>query len=54
MCRVLQTADHLQEVQQITDESVYLDLLGGDQSLGRWTVEDPGLFDILNWLSTRS
>ncbi|OAA72634.1 hypothetical protein LEL_08418 [Akanthomyces lecanii RCEF 1005] len=43
-----------QEVQQITDESVYLDLLGGDQRLGRWTVEDPGLFDILNWLSTRS
>ena len=54
VCRKPQIADHLQEVQQITDEFVYLDLLGGDQSLGRWTVEDPGLFDILNWLSTRS
>ncbi|KAM3511848.1 hypothetical protein MY11210_004466 [Beauveria gryllotalpidicola] len=43
-----------QEVQQITDEFVYLDMLSGDQSLGRWTVEDPGLYDILNWLSTRS
>lgn len=43
-----------QEVEQITDEFVYLDMLSGDQSLGRWTVEDPGLYDILNWLSTRS
>ncbi|KGQ11558.1 hypothetical protein BBAD15_g2701 [Beauveria bassiana D1-5] len=43
-----------QEVQQITDEFVYLDMLSGDQRLGRWTVEDPGLYDLLNWLSTRS
>ncbi len=53
MRRIRQSTNQLQEVQQITDEFVYLDLLSGDQSLGRWTVEDPGLFDILNWLSTR-
>ncbi|KAF1734335.1 hypothetical protein CRV24_005873 [Beauveria bassiana] len=47
-------AHNLQEVQQITDEFVYLDMLSGDQRLGRWTVEDPGLYDLLNWLSTRS
>ncbi|OAA57714.1 hypothetical protein ISF_06955 [Cordyceps fumosorosea ARSEF 2679] len=43
-----------QELQQITDEFIYLDMLSGDQNLGRWTAEDPGLYDILNWLSTRS
>ncbi|KAJ3493634.1 hypothetical protein NLG97_g4611 [Lecanicillium saksenae] len=43
-----------QEVQQITDEFVYLDLLQNDQGQGRWTAEDPGLYDILNWLHTRS
>ncbi|TQV92879.1 hypothetical protein V2A60_003816 [Cordyceps javanica] len=43
-----------QELQHITDEFVYLDMLSGDQSLGRWTVEDPGLYDIVNWLSTRA
>ncbi|KAJ6787684.1 hypothetical protein PWT90_09649 [Aphanocladium album] len=54
MCLLLQTADRLQEVQQITDEFVYLDLLQNDQGQGRWTVEDPGLYDILHWLHTRS
>ncbi|KAM3528920.1 hypothetical protein MY4038_005628 [Beauveria bassiana] len=47
-------AHNIQEVQQITDEFVYLDMLSGDQRLGRWTIEDPGLYDLLNWLSTRS
>ncbi|KAJ2971248.1 hypothetical protein NQ176_g7785 [Zarea fungicola] len=43
-----------QELQQITDEYVYVDLLSNDQSLGRWTAEDPGLYDIISWLHTRS
>lgn len=38
----------------ITDEYVYMEMLSNDQNIGRWTVEDPGLFDIINWLQTRS
>jgi hypothetical protein len=37
----------------ITDENIYIDLLSADQSLGRWTMEDPSLLSIVNWLRQR-
>lgn len=43
----------LQELQSITDETIYSELQVSDQAIGRWTAEDPSLRSIQRWVRTR-
>lgn len=42
-----------QELQSITDETIYSELQVSDQAMGRWTAEDPSLRSIQRWVRTR-
>lgn len=43
----------LKELQAIADQTVYAELQASDQSLGRWTAEDPSLRSVQRWVRTR-
>lgn len=43
----------LQSLGSITDHGIYMDLLNADNALGRWTMEDPSLLNIMTWLQLR-
>ncbi|PSR98955.1 hypothetical protein BD289DRAFT_361686 [Coniella lustricola] len=41
------------ELQSITDDTIYSQLLVSDHSFGRWTAEDPSLRSVQRWVRTR-
>lgn len=41
------------ELGAVTDEYIYQELRASDESLGRWTAEDPSLRSVLRWLRSR-
>ncbi|TQS33334.1 hypothetical protein Golomagni_06326 [Golovinomyces magnicellulatus] len=41
------------EIGQLTDEAVYNELLASDMAQGRWTLEDPSLQRVVQWLWAR-
>ncbi|ROV90581.1 hypothetical protein VSDG_07422 [Cytospora chrysosperma] len=41
------------ELDAITDEAIYAQLLATDLTLGRWTAEDPSLRSVQRWVRTR-
>lgn len=41
------------ELDAITDEAIYAQLLATDLALGRWTAEDPSLRSVQRWVLTR-
>jgi len=42
-----------QELESITDESIYGELQGSDLQMGRWTAEDPSLRAVQRWVRSR-
>lgn len=49
----LRLTQFVQEIDQITDEAVYNQLLASDMTQGRWTLEDPSLQRVVQWLWAR-
>ncbi|PSS27531.1 hypothetical protein M430DRAFT_55038 [Amorphotheca resinae ATCC 22711] len=41
------------ELAAITDDSVYADMRNSDYQMGRWTLEDPSLRQIQQWIRAR-
>ncbi|KAI3326101.1 hypothetical protein HD806DRAFT_434303 [Xylariaceae sp. AK1471] len=41
------------ELSQVTDEAIYQELQASDNSMGRWTAEDPSLRAVQRWLRAR-
>ena len=42
-----------QELQEITDETVFRDIDNAEVGMGRWTAEDPNLRTVQRWLRAR-
>lgn len=50
---VADQVNNIQELQSITDETIYWELQVSDQAMGRWTAEDPSLRGVQQWVRTR-
>lgn len=42
-----------QEIATVTDDTIYAELRASDQTMGRWTAEDPSLRSVQRWIRAR-